>query len=651
MDDYMVITYFVGESDTSSMDSYERYARGYLKRIFSIDDDDPVGELPFSAFTYQLSMQRKLLFVIDGIDQFDDVYIHPSSYLPQVSKGSKIVVSARTDNCLHTDCVRIEDSTIIANEHPEILEDFEYFLEIEKGKHWGDPLLREYKPYRVRVTALSQNDIKAITSALLLKHGKKLTHRQLALLTKDPKAKYPSLLRLLLGSLLFLTTPEELDLRLRFFAETDDVDIFLRSLFQRYETLYGRELFRDCLVYLIVSRKGLPEKDLLMLLRTPQYRFSQMFFGIRPLLADKSGYFTLAHERITSVVFEHYPEIDRDTYRNHLIDYYFERNGYEEGKIDRNSWRWKFDLPYQCKAVGDYANLYEAVMTPQIALCDFTVLSWGELPIVGEIADYWRFLMEQGPTVHTPADYLENPDLYLDYADFALVYLLDVHRSLFEYKENVRMAERVLDVYEARGPKYADATLVTCLKLASMHKENGRTGPAESVLTKALDLCRRVHPSLLGNCLFAVRNTWMELFEESSDRANALDEELFFLLSGHSDDESCIRVYYEVVQSLSFRRLRDGKLTKALEMSEEMLRISEKYSDKIINGWSLMGHNIAFNHYICARVLKDIGRLNDAKDHALKASDYYGWEHNAMFDNMKQTVKSLLNEILEMEKK
>ena len=64
-----------------------------------------------------------------------------------------------------------------------------------------------------------------------------------------------------------------------------------------------------------------------------------------------------------------------------------------------------------------------------------------------------------------------------------------------------------------------------------------------------------------------------------------------------------------------------------------------------------MGHNIAFNHYICARVLKDIGRLNDAKDHALKASDYYGWEHNAMFDNMKQTVKSLLNEILEMEKK
>jgi preprotein translocase subunit SecA/nephrocystin-3 len=645
LDGYTVIPFFVGESDASTMESYEEYTRGYLKQLFP-PDDEREGELDFQRYTYQLSAGRKLLFVIDGADRFDDGYIHPSGYFPRVRKGSKVIVSSRTDNYLHTDCVRVEDALYIAWEHPEIMRDFDYFMEVSKGKHWDDPVLHEYQAQRIKITALTRCDINRITKASLRKHGKKLTRDQLSLLSKDPKAKDASMLRLLLGTLLYLGTPEELDQRLRTFSELD-VDSFFLSLFRRFESVYGRELFRDFLAYVILSRKGLPEKDLFYLLRVPQYRFSQLYFGIRPLLADKFGYLTVAHERIPDVFWMHYPEVNADDYRNSVIDYYFERNEYERCKMDRNSWLWKFDLPYECKAARNTEDLYSAVLSPQVALSEFRLVSWGEMIICGEIVDYWRFLLESGQN-YTPEDYLENPDVYLECADLALVYILDLCRCLWDAKKSLKIADRVVEIYSSHGMKYARAILVTYLKMVTMYKEKnvGGISEAEYVLVKALDLCRQVVGSMdVSSFLSNIRRELKAVYGDSTERAKVLDEEIFSIVSGYSDDESYVMLYHEVVQSLSYHYLKEGDCIRALEKSEEALRVSEKYVDKDLNGWILSGDNVAFDHYTCARVLKHLCQYEKAREHARAAFDYYARVDDSMVGEMRNNVKSLLEEL------
>ena len=706
LDGFITVPYFVGHSDSSTMESYENYVRGYLKMILSLEQNDEIDNLNFQAFTYRLSEDRRFLFLIDGVDQFEDGYIHPSAYLPRVHRGSKVIVSVRTENYLKTDCARVDDVDLLAWEHPDVLQDFDYYLEICKGKHWDNPLFKEYKGVSIKLSELSLNEVQMMVQAFLRRYGKKLTHNQLELISRDPKAKDVSLLRLFVRSLLYLTTPEELERNIAYFIGKKDSDELLQSFFLQYESLYGKGVFRDCMAYLIISRKGMPEKDLFQLLQVPQYVFSHLYHGIQPLLCDKSGYLTFAFERIPKAFIKYNQDMDLISYRSKLIDYYYSRNQYENVKVDRDSWLWKYDLPYQCETARQFEDLYRTILTPQVALADFKLLSWGSLVICGEIAGYWSVLLEQDCHRYSIDAYLKNPDLYLEYDRFSLVYLLGVHRGNNEYLSSVEFAERIVRIYQSHGQDYSDAVVVTYLTLASMHRDNNEIGLAESALIRALNLCRQVDGAVnIDRYLFTIWNELKTIYEGNmgvsngfesqndnelpagmdpsavsvitdfldthfrknsehvtlpdvaqceslesgpkDDRMKTLCMMFYSMLSARAGDESIVRIYYDVITSYVNVCIKEADFTKALVMSEEALSISENYLGRNLDGWVLSDSNVAFWHYMCALMLKRLCRFEEAKDHVAEAIQLYsrGNESFLNADDMKQHCLALLNDL------
>ena len=660
---HKVVYYFVGESNESKMESYKSYVINSLCELYHIERSE--DDIDFKHFVYELTLKNPILFIIEGVDQFDDPYIHPMDFFPNVAAGSKVIMSLRTDNYENSDCANLghECFDTAAREHPEVYSDYMHYLDIVSGRLKDfSGFLDEYIKRKIKIGNLSKKECRNIIAHTLGEYGKKLTRLQLNEIISDAKSKVPFSLRCLISSIINLRSPEDLDDHIEVYRNKKTVNDYYLYLLKQHEDIFGKEIVRDFLLSIIVSRKGIPEHDLRCIINTNQLKFSQVYYGLGAFIRNKSGYIVFANDGIRKCVAQHYSSVSLDVYRLKFIDYYLGMDNNRGEESDCYSWMWKFDLPYQCKLLSRYDDLYYVVLQPQVLLAQFHGAYSGTAPkyYVGEVVEYWDVLLEQ--TNYSLDIYFNNSERYISINPSSLAYVVMISRCVQSPVDSIKYVHWALDIYSSYGDTYIPTILSLCQSLASIYESENNKDGKRKILTKAFDICKKyISRADLSIFLRAIVNDLVELygdisqnddlaitFNEPTAGGEKFYEELYDLLLPISDNEAYVLIFRDVVSALSRIYVKKNAYELALQRQLEALRISEKYKNKIVNNdYYLLEANCAYDHYSCAILYQKIGNKEEAINHCNIAVDYYNREKDAsIVGNMRKVLKQMLSDLV-----
>ena len=328
--DYIIFYYFVGVSPSCTCDSYTNYTRESIQKVLNIGKEEKINDLDFGRFCYNACKGRNVLFVIDGVDQFDDSYIHPSSFLPLVPKGSKVILSANTHAVKSTDCVNIEDPMLVEWEHSEEDLDIKFIIDCLKGKHPEIKWINEYRRESIHVNPLSKKDIDKSIRYYFNQFSKKLTNNQIKRISNDPKSKNANTLASLVSFLRPLQNPDDLEKVIMDYASLNDHKSFLDYILSEIEKKYGSDSVRNYLLVVYVSRNGLPEYDLKQISLLPQIEFSPMHFALDLFMKNVSGFIKIKNSIISNLIKERYDFNDIEDARGRIVDYYLRKGNYTD---------------------------------------------------------------------------------------------------------------------------------------------------------------------------------------------------------------------------------------------------------------------------------------------------------------------------------
>ena len=660
---HKVIYYFAGESKESKMESYKSYVIDSLCELYHMKRSE--DNMDFKQFVYESTLNNPTLFIIEGVDQFDDPYIHPMEFFPNVAAGSKVIISLRTTNYENTDCANLgpECFDTAAREHPEIYSDYMHNLDVVSGRlKDSSGFLDEYIKTTIKIGSLSKKECRNIIAHTLSEYGKKLTRLQLNEITSDAKSIVPFSLKCLISSIINLRSPEDLDNHIEVYRNKKTVNEYYLYLLKQHEDIFGNEIVRDILLSIIVSRKGVPEDDLRCIINANQLKFSQVYYGLGTFLRNKSGYIVIANDGIKDCIAQHYCSVSLDIYRQKFIDYYVGKDGNKGEEPDCNSWMWKFDLPYQCKLLSRYDVLYFVVSQPQVLLAQFHGAYSGTAPkyYIGEIVEYWDVLLKH--TNYSLDNYFNNSERYISKEPLSLAYIVMISRCIQSPVDSIKYVHWALDIYSSYGDTYIPAILSLCQSLASIYESENNKDGKRKILTKAFDICKKyISRADLSIFLRIIVNDLIELygditqnedlsitFNEPTAEGARFYEELYDLILPISDKEAYVLIFRDIVSALSRIYVKKNAYELALQRQLEALRVSEKYKNKIVNNdYYLLEVNCAYDHYCCAILYKKIGNKKEAINHCNIAIDYYNREKDErIIGNMRNVLKQMLSDLV-----
>ena len=661
---HKVVYYFVGESKESKMESYKSYVIDSLCDLYHIERSE--DDMDFKRFVYESTINNPTIFIIEGVDQFDDPYIHPMEFFPNVAAGSKVIISLRTANYENTDCANLGHQCFdtAAREHPEIYSDYMHYLDIVSGRLKDSTgYLDEYIKTKIKIGSLTKKECRNIIAHTLGEYGKKLTRLQLNEITSDAKSKVPFSLRCLISSIINLRSPEDLDDHIEVYRSKKTVNDYYLYLLKQHEEIFGDDIVRDFLLSIIVSRKGVPEHDLRCIINTNQLKFSQVFYGLGAFVRNKSGYIVIANDGIKDCVAQHYSSVSLDIYRQKFIDYYLGKNNNEDEELDCNSWMWKFDLPYQCKLLSRYDVLYYVVSQPQVLLAQFHGAYSGTAPeyYVGEIAEYWDVLLKH--TNYSLDNYFNDSERYISKEPLSLAYVVMISRCVQSPVDSIKNVHWALDIYSSYGDTYIPTILSLCQSLASIYESENNKNGKRKILRKAFDICKKyISRADLSIFLRTIVNDLVELYgdiTQNDDLSITINEptaegeifyqELYDLLLPISDNEAYVLIFRDVVSALSRIYVKKNAYELALQRQMEALNISKKYKNKIVNNdYYLLEANYAIDHYRCALIYQKMGNTEKALVHCESAMEYYRREKDErIVGDMLNVLNKMLEELKE----
>ena len=641
-DEYQVFYFFVGESAGSDCKSYVRYTITCLAERFDILDASENYD-DFARFTYNVCEGRKVLFVIDGVDKFNDSYINPIKYLPKVPQQCKVIVSCETSNLKNTDCAHIMNDDLYFWEHQDCVSDYMYVVDSLNGKHPDDGEMGEYIRDLLHMPLLSRKDIEEITKLSLRIYGKKLTANELERVSRDVKSKHPDTLRKLISSILYLHTPEELAQHICDYEQMVDSNSYVNFVLDSIERVYGSSIVRDYLSQISVTRNGIPEYDLKMVMNYDQVRFSQIHYALAEHIRNKSGYLIIEDKELANVVINRYVSDNEHHFRKKLIDYYSR----DLSVIDKNSKMWIREYPYQCLVMKDYENLYSCVVEPQVCLADLSVLGWA-LPsweyYMGEILNYWRALLKADKGYSLDI-YFKNPADYIERNSLSMCYFIMVAYFLEGTDTALKYSKEANDIYTSYGHNYTPALLFIKMMMSELYKQNDDSNNAHKVLREGLDICNDVITS--GNICSYLSNILRELDSAYNDEC----EKMSLYEYG---DKICSKVYLsnsyayvhrELLIKMAYLYKKNGDFQNALNSAKKAMEISQEFKGLAINGGYISETNYGFDNYTYASILYEKGDFPAAKGYCLKALEIYNSSENMANVNMKAHIQALLTNI------
>lgn len=200
---------------------------------------------------------------------------------------------------------------------PEVPANIRLILSTRPG-----PLAKELKRRRymfMQLTSLSSKERNVLIREFLARQGRKLTDQNLQKISSASQATSPLFLSVVLEELCVFGVHEKLDERIEYFLQAQTVEDLYYKILERWEADYEHEvegLVGDIMTLLWASRRGLPERDLLWLLRQnddelPAHYWSPVYLVADEVLGETSGSLHFSNEHVHQAVQRRY--INRKT--------------------------------------------------------------------------------------------------------------------------------------------------------------------------------------------------------------------------------------------------------------------------------------------------------------------------------------------------
>lgn len=634
--DYIILYYFVGITPNSTCDSYTDYMRKCILKEMNIEKDNAICYSNFASFCYEACKNRNVLFIIDGVDNFEDSYIHPSLYLPLVPKNSKVILSADTHSVTSTDCVMVEDSMLVGLEHHKEDLDFRFISDCLKGMHPEVEWINEYRRESINISPLSKQDIERTLVCYFSQFGKKLTIKQIKSISNAPKSKIPSILALLMSFIRTLHNPDELEDVIDKYTLFNDSISFMDYILDEIETKYGVANVANYLLLLYVSRDGIPESDLRQICLLSQIKFLPLHFALEFFVKNISGYLKLKNATICRQIATRYKSINLEVIKAKIVDYYLKKGPYANCIVDECSKMWIFELPYQCYKLNRLDELYSVIVKPQVTFAQLACMSWS-MPweyYVGEISKYWSKLID---TKQYSMDiYFSKYLTYIEYSPIGLCYICMLSYICTCPDQTISYIYKGLHIYSSYGHKYDSESLFLMMMLAQLYLESENCTNAKQILIEALSLSLKMESQKDCKYIENILDDLSDLCDEEEYYDISINVNKYYK-SLHIQKKKHIHAYIRNLESLVTLHSKHNRLEEALDCCVELAAIYEELQNKEVDGFYITDVNYAFYQYYCANILQQINRPNEAIDRIKIALSIY----DKYQDNRKSDIKTL----------
>lgn len=322
-------------------------------------NDDLLRDFPLWLSKARIKAQRnKLRFIVilDALNQLEDKeYCRLLGWLPDhpFIGALRLIVSTRATET----------------------------LEVIEKRNWKKLIIRE----------LTEDERRRISIEYLKRFGKKLDSLRLDRITKSTAASNPLYLKTLIDELRITGTHEQLDEKLNYYLEANDIPTLLAKVLHRYKNDYEHDrknLVSDALGLIWAARQGLTETELMQLLRPahlpqlPKIIWTPLRAALEDGLVNRGGILSFSHDFLhTAVETVFLPDLDTiDNFRITLADY-FECQHPDERNSD--------ELPWLLLQV----EMFERLRNCLLDIDHFMEICKRD---EGELLRYWVFLNEEG---------------------------------------------------------------------------------------------------------------------------------------------------------------------------------------------------------------------------------------------------------------
>ena len=447
----------------------------------------------------------------------------------------------------------------------------------------------------INIEALKPDSRKQIVTDYLRSFSKALAPSQVNQIASDAKTENPLVLLSILDELRIFGVHEKLDERINHYLGAPDSESVFALVLKRIEEIFAdkntqKNIAKDILSLIAVSRNGLSETEILELSGAAPFYWSQLLNGIAGHLTMTNGLVFFSSRMMQNAAKKRYaPDIETENpYRARIASLMKTHVSFNR-KCD--------ELPYQLFMMNDWDKLYDF-------LIDLNVFNYIYKKDVYEAGGYWRFLRDTDSDRYSMEKYFEitakdKDSLYLFYKnvyDFLQIIFSD---KPLELKFAVKLKDLCEEVYGTEDER----TAVSYNMTGSMYGILNQFNDGLSFLNQALDIQKRIYKknnqavSLsyvnIGNIylfhsneLYSHRNkTAIENYEKALEVQRELSAE---------NKIEAARIYSNM--GIAYRNLEDYE--KALECNYKAMEIMERILGKNHSHTASAYTNIANCYYL-----------------------------------------------------
>lgn len=531
-----------------------------------LEDSNPLQIL--NRLLYNL--QKPILIVIDGIDKIIEDDNKRLTWLPDPTDMAKIIVSA-SQNSVALEVMQIRKSRIL-----------------EIGK-------------------LTSNACNLLIKGYLSDYSKKLSNHQMSKISNWALSSNAQVLKTMLSQIVDFGRYELLDNEIERYLSTNSIEEFYQQVLISLENHYGRDLVKSVLSLLAISRNGLSEQELSMIVNFRMIDWAQFYSAIQRETFVAHGLINLNHAIIRQAILLRYmPDTSKQFMNRKKLVSFFTNSPFSFRKVDELTW--------QYVEMKEFDNLL-------ILLKDLHVEEYFYEKNMYELGHYWNLLKENSNEnlslsvileSDVPEDF-DNTRLALLYGNLAIF----SHIVLSEHGTAIAFAKKgmEMDSFKLGDPHIQTSFLFL---MTGLCQEMGRN-------TDAIEFCRQGY-LICQNCfgdskesnkfqlrlalLYYLNHKWKEAEAnylpaieylkkhsdgESDELGNALNE-LGQVYDGMFDTE---RALYYMQQALEMRlRIHNEKHTLVVNSYNTIGWVYEK-NDKLDNALTFYqkGFNIRLEIY------------------------------------------------------
>eukprot|EP00026_Physarum_polycephalum_P000232 Phypoly_transcript_00232.p1 GENE.Phypoly_transcript_00232~~Phypoly_transcript_00232.p1 ORF type:complete len:1084 (-),score=135.93 Phypoly_transcript_00232:132-3383(-) len=507
--------------------------------VEEISDDPKRIQRDFSRWLQTATQGRRLVLIIDGLDQLEDVDgAHNLVWLPEhIPSHVKVLVSSATGHR----CTKV-----LANRNSQHM------------------VLKGLSPYEKEILSVEY----------LLAYGKTLSSHQLEMICKEPQTANPLYLRCLLEELRVFGVFEEVDQLVEHYLRARQASQLLEKILHRFEKDYGQEypgLVRDVFCLVWASHSGVTEQELLEILEVPTLALSSLLSAARELFNFRNGALTLFHDSLRQAVQARYLDHEDLIRKYHLLlAEYFESSTAEISISSKQLSRKAEELPYHLLKSEQWYRLKQCLANIPIFEEWFTKRSRFD------IKRFWLVLGKHysvGDTyVRALAEYEETSGVTLPSLLCTTIRVAKFLKEMLQYNAAAALLDKCLQICD-QLPRDDAVKSKILYRIAQIYWNQGMWEKAEPPCLESLRLRQQLfgeHHLLVAKCLCGLGE--LHVLRDQKKAEGYLQRSLDIRKSILGENHHLVsRIYHDIAVVKDFYGLHD----EAISLHQRAIKIRE----------------------------------------------------------------------------